>query len=160
VMGEVGEEVGEPRRGLGRRLQVAAMVAVGPDLPLTAKHHVQAARDGDREPTHAGAQRVAAALRVRLDHQMEEIGLDGEVDDPKVVLVAAATLGTNHAGDEAMDALLPERREAALGAQRDVHGMPALVNGPLRVDDTRALPLGTLSTGVGTLAAPASRFGE
>ena len=100
VVREVAKEVREPERGLLRRLQVVAMVAIRPDFPATPQHHVEAAGERDLQPADPRAKRIApfGVLGISLDDEVEVIGLERVVNDAKVVLVPSAPLVAQHLG--------------------------------------------------------------
>src|SRR5688572_15364060 len=106
------------------------MVAAVPDLPAAADHGVQAAREGDGEPSDAGTQIVA------LDDEVQVVALDREVKDAETRAVGLLPLADEDATNELHSALRPERLDDVLRAQRHVHRVARIVSGARKVADT------------------------
>jgi len=115
VLAEVVHHV--PQRGLHLvgALEVMAVVPVVPDLAPASEQLVEPTRERDEEATHARTQRVSRAcgrcLRrsvLRLEDEVEVVGLDREVDDLEAILVRPLTLVAEDLENERVNELLPK----------------------------------------------------
>jgi hypothetical protein len=160
MMRVVPEDVPEAVVHLARRSKVVTVVAIGPDAPSATKQLVETSSKGDLEAANARTDGgVASLLRVRavgLDDEMNVVRLDGEVDDAELALVAALPLVAQHTGDQLVDHLLPERRQAVPRPDRDMDGVSVGVLWPLPMPHARWPD--HLATGAFSAASPSTHL--
>jgi hypothetical protein len=105
-----------------RRLQGTRVIAAGKYPPPATEQAIDRTSDPDRESGGAARKR---RLVLRLDEQVQMVGLHGELHDPKGrrrgLQKAAADRGEHD--------LLPQRRQSASHSQGQMQRMPGLVLG-------------------------------
>jgi hypothetical protein len=155
VLDVIREDIDERVADLARRREVAAVVAVAPDVAAFAcEQAVHAERDADREAAHAVRE---LGVVVGLDDDVEVIGLDRIVDDAEAVAARAAGV-LDRAAQHAMESLASKAGKTLRATQGDVNGLVVPVNGPRAMGYGRTLPARAARTGAAT--APRRHLGE
>ena len=102
--------------------------AVGPYPPASAEHAVHRPGKAYAEPLET-SRKCASVLR--LDHEVDVIGLDRELENPELTPGSPREPAAN--GQD--DPLLPQGGQQAIGAKSHVHRMSPLVLRPSPVRD-------------------------
>ena len=125
------------------------MVAVSPHPAAAAKEPVHRLGKSDGEALQAARERGAV---VRFDNEVNVVSLDGELKDPE----SASRTRREPPLELTEQPLPPQRRYAALSAQRRVYGVPAFMGRPSSMGDAD-LASGWLAAGAGASTAPGTR---
>src|SRR5262249_6037945 len=140
------QDVDEGVSHFARGPECPGMISVAPETSVPAENPVDSLREPDGESLEATGERFST---VRLDDHVEVIGLDGKLENtespPGTLREAAA--------QDREDSISPQRRQRAVRAERNVHGVAGDMGRPRAMGNTD-LPAGRLTPRAGTAATP------
>ena len=128
------------------------MVTVAPDGAVATHRTVRGERAADRESAHAARELDGG---VRLDDQVQVVGLDGEVHDAERL----ARCGAERGLERTIRGRRAEPADAGTRAQRDQRGMTSVVLRPCAMRNRPAARC-ALPTGTATRTTPARSLDE
>ena len=152
VLARVREDVDQRVAHHARRPQRTRVVTVAPDGAVATHRTVRGERAADRESAHAARELDGG---VRLDDQVQVVGLDGEVHDAERL----ARCGAERGLERTIRGRRAEPADAGTRAQRDQRGMTSVVLRPCAMRNRPAARC-ALPTGTATRTTPARSLDE
>jgi hypothetical protein len=149
VLPAVLEDIDDGLPGLARRAQIVGVVSVGDHAAGAPGHAIELARHAHTESLHGPPE---GDLVIRLDEEMEVIGLDREVDDARAESITRPTQG---ASDGRVDAMAAQIGDAADDARGDMDGKSRLEARPSAMRH-----LGSIALRLAARPAPATTPGR